>query len=151
MTASPSVRSRQLWRRSGNFLKTFLQLYVYDLRFKAAGLTTFWLEFWTLMGDMTRRTRLTGVEGKSTGAFTPSPEVCSRRQLMGPRGIWPHVLMRLETTPHRKACSALTITPSHQQKYAWFCWWTQKYEWYLYYNHVCSASHMRPGRHFQNV
>ena len=48
ITASPSARSRQLWRRTGNFLKTFLQFYVYDLRFKAAGLTTFLIEFWTL-------------------------------------------------------------------------------------------------------
>ena len=28
--------------------KTFLQFYVYDLRFKATGLTTFFIEFWTL-------------------------------------------------------------------------------------------------------
>ena len=48
ITASPSARSRQLWRRTGNFLKTFLQFYVYDLRFKAAGLATFLVEFWTL-------------------------------------------------------------------------------------------------------
>ena len=49
ITASPSARSRQLWRRTGNFLKTFLQFYVYDLRFKAAGLATFLVEFWTLV------------------------------------------------------------------------------------------------------
>ena len=48
ITASPSARSRQLWRRTGNFFKTFLQFYVYDLRFKAAGLTTILIEFWTL-------------------------------------------------------------------------------------------------------
>ena len=49
ITASPSARSRQLWRRTGNFLKKFLQFYVYDLIFKAAGLTTFLVEFWTLL------------------------------------------------------------------------------------------------------
>ena len=49
ITASLSTRSRQLWRRTGNFFKTFLQFYVYDLRFKAAGLTTFLVEFWTLV------------------------------------------------------------------------------------------------------
>ena len=49
ITASPSARSRQLWRRTGNFFKAFLQFYVYDLRFKAAGLTTFFIEFWTLI------------------------------------------------------------------------------------------------------
>ena len=48
ITASPSARSRQLWRRTGNFLEDFLQFYVYDLRFKAEGLTTFLTEFWTL-------------------------------------------------------------------------------------------------------
>ena len=48
ITASPSARTRQIWRRTGNFSKTFLQFYVYDLRFKAAGLTTFLTEFWTL-------------------------------------------------------------------------------------------------------
>ena len=31
------------------FFETFLQFYVYDLRFKAAGLTTFLIEFWTLI------------------------------------------------------------------------------------------------------
>ena len=30
ITASPSARSRQLWRRTRNFLKNFLQFYVYD-------------------------------------------------------------------------------------------------------------------------
>ena len=45
ITASTSARSRQLWRRTGNFFKTFLQFYVYDLRFKAAGLTSFLLSF----------------------------------------------------------------------------------------------------------
>ena len=49
ITASPSAQSRHLWRRTGNFFKTFLQFYVYDLRFKAAGLTTFLVEFWTLI------------------------------------------------------------------------------------------------------
>ena len=49
ITASPSAQSRQLWRRTGNFLKTFLQFHVYDLRFNAAGLTTLLIEFWTLM------------------------------------------------------------------------------------------------------
>ena len=48
ITASPSARSRQLWRRTGNFLEDFLQFYVYDLRIKAGGLTTFLTEFWTL-------------------------------------------------------------------------------------------------------
>ena len=42
------VRGRQLWRRAGNFLLIFLQFYVYDLRFKAWGLTTFLTEFQTL-------------------------------------------------------------------------------------------------------
>ena len=41
ITASLSARSRQLWRRTGNFSENFLQSYVYDLRFKAGGLTTF--------------------------------------------------------------------------------------------------------------
>ena len=49
ITASPSALSRQLWGRTGNFFKTFLQFYVYDLRFKAAGLTTYLIEFWTLV------------------------------------------------------------------------------------------------------
>ena len=48
ITASPSARSRQLWRRTGNFFQDFLQFYVYDLRFKAGGLTIFLTEFWTL-------------------------------------------------------------------------------------------------------
>ena len=48
-SVSPSARRSQLWRRTGNFLKTVLQFYVYDLRFKAAGLTTFLIEFWTLL------------------------------------------------------------------------------------------------------
>ena len=48
ITASPSARSRQFWRRTENFFWTFLQFYVYDLRFKTAGLTTFLIEFWTL-------------------------------------------------------------------------------------------------------
>ena len=41
----PSVRGRQLWRRTGNFLLFFLQFYVYDLRFKAWGPATFLLSF----------------------------------------------------------------------------------------------------------
>ena len=41
----PPVRGRQLWRRTGNFLLIFLQLNVYDLRFKPWGPTTFWLSF----------------------------------------------------------------------------------------------------------
>ena len=41
----PPVRSRQLWRRTGNFLLIFLQFNVYDLRFKPWGPTTFWLSF----------------------------------------------------------------------------------------------------------
>ena len=48
ITASPSARSRQLWRRTGNFFQDLHQFYVYDLRFKAGGLTTFLTEFWTL-------------------------------------------------------------------------------------------------------
>ena len=43
----PPVRGQQLWRRTGNFL-FFLQVYVYDLRFKAWGPTTFLTEFQTL-------------------------------------------------------------------------------------------------------
>ena len=54
--ASPSARSRQLWRRTGNFFKTFLQFYVDDFRFKAAGLTTFSDEFWTLTVYLTKKT-----------------------------------------------------------------------------------------------
>ena len=49
ITASPSARSRQLWRRTGHFFKIFLQFYVYDLSIKATGLTTFFVEFWTLL------------------------------------------------------------------------------------------------------
>ena len=49
ITASPSARSRQLWGRTGNFFKDFPQFNVYDLRFKAGGLTTFLTEFWTLI------------------------------------------------------------------------------------------------------
>ena len=45
----PSVRGRQLWRRTGNFLVIFLQFYVYDLKFKAWGPTTFLTEFQTLI------------------------------------------------------------------------------------------------------
>ena len=41
-TGSP-VWGRQLWRRTGNFLLIFLQFYVYDLRFKAWGPTTFFI------------------------------------------------------------------------------------------------------------
>ena len=39
------------WRRTGNFLLIFLQFYVYDLRFKAWGPTTFWLscKHWLLI------------------------------------------------------------------------------------------------------
>ena len=49
ITASPSARSRQLLRRTGNFFfSDFLQFHVYDLRFKAGGLTPFLTEFWTL-------------------------------------------------------------------------------------------------------
>ena len=44
----PPVRGRQLWRRTGNILLIFPQLYVYDLRFKAWGPTTFLTEFQTL-------------------------------------------------------------------------------------------------------
>ena len=44
----PPVRGRQLWRRTGNFLLIFLWFYVYDLRFKARGPTTFLAEFPTL-------------------------------------------------------------------------------------------------------
>ena len=44
----PSVRGRQLWRRTGNFLLIFLWFYVYDLRFKTWGPTTFLTEFPTL-------------------------------------------------------------------------------------------------------
>ena len=44
----PPVRGRQLWRRAGNFLLIFLQFYVYDLRFKPLGPTTFLTEFPTL-------------------------------------------------------------------------------------------------------
>ena len=45
----PPVRGRQLWRRTGNFLLIFLWFYVYDLRFKAWGPTTFLTEFPTLI------------------------------------------------------------------------------------------------------
>ena len=45
----PPVRGRQLWRRTGNFLLIFLQFYVYDLRSKAWGPTTFLTEFQTLV------------------------------------------------------------------------------------------------------
>ena len=46
----PPVQGRQLWRRTGNFF-IFLQFYVYDLRFKAWGPTTFLTEFQTLPSD----------------------------------------------------------------------------------------------------
>ena len=49
ITASLSARSRQLWSRTRNFSYNFLQFYVYDVRFKAGGLTTFLTEFWTLL------------------------------------------------------------------------------------------------------
>ena len=41
--ASLPVRSWQLWRRTGNFSLIFLYLYVYTLKLKAGGPTTFWL------------------------------------------------------------------------------------------------------------
>ena len=44
----PPVRGRQLWRRTGNFSLIFLWFYVYDLRFKTWGPTTFLTEFPTL-------------------------------------------------------------------------------------------------------
>ena len=47
----PPVRVQQLWRRTGRFLLIFLQFYIYDmydLIFKAYGLTTFLTEFQTL-------------------------------------------------------------------------------------------------------
>ena len=45
----PPVRGRQLWRRTGNFSLIFLWFYVYDLRFKTWGPTTFLTEFPTLL------------------------------------------------------------------------------------------------------
>ena len=45
----PPVRGRQLWRRTGNFSLIFLWFYVYDLRFKTWGPTTFLTEFPTLI------------------------------------------------------------------------------------------------------
>ena len=45
----PPVRGRQLWRRTGNFSLIFLWFYVYDLRFKTWGPTTFLTEFPTLV------------------------------------------------------------------------------------------------------
>ena len=50
----PPVRGRQLWRRTGNFLLIFLQFYVYDLRFKQWGPTTFLTEFQTLYPMLTK-------------------------------------------------------------------------------------------------
>ena len=41
----PPVWGRQLWRRTRNFMLIFLQFYVYDLRFKPWGPTTFLLSF----------------------------------------------------------------------------------------------------------
>ena len=49
-SAGPLVQGRQLRRRAGNFLLIFLQFYVYDLRFKTWGPTTFLTEFQTLTG-----------------------------------------------------------------------------------------------------
>ena len=46
--AGRPVWGRQLWRRTGKHLLIFLQFYVYDLRSKAWGPTTFWTEFQTL-------------------------------------------------------------------------------------------------------
>ena len=37
------------WGGLGIVFETFLQFYVYDLRFNAAGLTTLLIEFWTLL------------------------------------------------------------------------------------------------------
>ena len=48
----PPVRGRQLWRRTGNFSLIFLWFYVYDLRFKTWGPTTFLTEFPTLYISM---------------------------------------------------------------------------------------------------
>ena len=48
----PPVRGRQLWRGTWNFLLIFLQFYVYDLRFKAWGPTTFFTEFQTLLTSL---------------------------------------------------------------------------------------------------
>ena len=45
------------------------------------------------------------VEGKSAGAFTPSCEVASCHQQMGPRAIWPCELARSENTPRSEAYS----------------------------------------------
>ena len=41
----PPVQGWQLWRRTGTFLLIFLQFYVYDMRFKAWGPTTFLQSF----------------------------------------------------------------------------------------------------------
>ena len=45
----PPVQGQQLCRRTRNFLLIFLQFYVYNLRFKAWGPTTFSTEFQTLV------------------------------------------------------------------------------------------------------
>ena len=75
ITASPSARSRQLWRRTGNFFKTFLQFYVYDLRFKAAGLTTFFVEFWTLL-SMSTCSLFSCDQAALQMVFSVRPSVC---------------------------------------------------------------------------
>ena len=75
ITASPSARSRQLWRRTGNFFKTFLQFYVYDLRFKAAWLTTFFVEFWTLL-SMSTSSLFSCDQAALQMVFSVRPSVC---------------------------------------------------------------------------
>ena len=89
ITASPSARSRQLWRRTGNFFKDFPQFFVHDLRFKAGGLTTFLTEFWTL-----HKIRLLGTSpwGITKTRFSRRPNVNSEdihNVLRTPYGLVP--------------------------------------------------------------
>ena len=51
ITASPSARSRQIWRRTRNFLRKILQFYVYELRFTAGGGFFF---HWVLNTEVTK-------------------------------------------------------------------------------------------------
>ena len=69
ITASPSARCRQFWRRTRKFFQDFLQFYVYDLRFKAGGLTTFLTVFWTLVVTNDWRWMC---RQPPKGAFTPT-------------------------------------------------------------------------------
>ena len=164
----PPVRDRQLWRRTGNFLLIFLQFYVYVLRFKAWGPTTFLTKFQTLPissrqcpksynqtledhyqvevqldGLWTRGRNRGQLEFRTHVVLKMAFQDCGNRTLTFPRWCPPNLQADARREAHRRICQFLiaeTCSINFLIKFAKYLMLKACWLWFVIWKKLCGIN-----------